>query len=148
MTPCPDRSSAKAILESYRDVLRDLTELAETERHLLESGQHPLPAPLVDRKETLVQDYALLTNAIRQWAADLMAAGLLNPEEIDARVRRLVALTKDNQRRLNAFKVRTAERVERVMQRLALSDTAPGCQTPAAVAPSVNGAVPRPPLRP
>ena len=146
MTPCPDRSSAQAIVASYRAVLRDLTELAETERQMLEGGEHPLPIDLVDRKETLVQDYALLTNAIRHWAADLLAAGLLDPDAIETQVRRLVALTKDNQRRLNAFKVRTAQRVERVMQRLGQPETGFGTSSP--VAPAVNGTALRPTLRP
>ena len=122
MTPDPDRSASDTMLERYLAVLGELTALAEREGALLERGQRLLPPYLVRRKEDLVRDYAALTTAVRERARDLWATGQLDPAELDARIRRLVVLMKENQRRLNAFKAKTAERVDAVMRALSVEE--------------------------
>ena len=141
MTPAPDHSPSDAVFERYLAVLGDLTALAEREGAVLERGQRLLPPHLLRRKEDLVQEYAVLTAAVRERARDLWASGLLDPAELDARIRRLVALMKENQRRLNAFKARTAERVDAVMRALAVQEPCTNTEFPAA---GTTGGDPKP----
>ena len=119
MTLLPDTTSPQALVTQYYAVLGELTALAERERTHLELGQGALPETLVCRKESLVEHYALLTVTVRERAGALQAEGLLDVAALEQRIRHLVALLKDNQRHLNALKVRTAERVEMVMNALA-----------------------------
>ena len=145
MKPDPNWSSSRTVLERYLTVLDALTALAETEGTLLETGRRQLPLHLVRRKETLVEDYAALTADVRRRARSLQSAGLLDPAELDARIRRLVALMKENQRRLNARKVQTAERVDAVMRSLARQESDDGDRVTSAVVPFEKPAQ-RPPL--
>jgi hypothetical protein len=74
---------------------------------------------MIRRKESLSQDYALLTGELKRRARRLHDAGLLATDRLETRIRALVALMKENQRRLNARKVVTAHRVDMVMKALA-----------------------------
>ena len=119
MTLLPDHTSPEELVTQYHAVLHELTNLAERERTHLERGYGALPPSLVCRKESLVEHYALLTVAVRERAGRLRADGLLDVSALEQRIRYLVALLEDNQCHLNALKVRTAERVEMVMNALA-----------------------------
>ena len=122
MTAVPDHASARTIHASYLRVLDQLTVLARIEATLLDHDRQPLPPALVQRKEALVQDYALLSAAVKRIAPVLLAAGVLDPEGLEARIRRLVGVMKENQRRLDARTLRTGLRVEAVMRALARRD--------------------------
>ena len=146
MTTPKDRPAAEELLGRYLAVLGELTDLAETEGTLLAHGRNPLPLPLVQRKERMVSAYAVLTAAVKERAQDLAAAQLLDPVDLEARIRRLVVLTKENQRRLNAGKERSVRRVEAVMD--ALGDRIRGADetgppAPRAAAQPPRGAQPR-----
>ena len=118
MTAPPNPPAARALLGRYLAVLGELTDLAETEGTLLAHGRYPLPLSLVQRKERLVSAYAVLTAAVKESAQELATAGLLDPADLETRIRRLVVLTKENQRRLNAGTERSIRRVEAVMDAL------------------------------
>lgn len=135
MTPDPNKPSSRAVLERYLAVLGALTALAENEGALLEAGQRQLPLHLVRRKESLVGDYVALTAEVRRRASTLRTTGLLDPAELEARIRRLVSLMKENQRYLNAKKVQTAERVEAVMRTLRRQEPYDGTGPRASVVP-------------
>ena len=115
MTPAIETKDAQELVGSYLTVLGELTDLAETEGTLLGHGSHPLPLSLVQRKERLVSAYAALTAAVKARAGELSAVGLLDTADLEIRIRRLVFLTKENQRRLNAGKERSVRRVDAVM---------------------------------
>jgi hypothetical protein len=107
------------LMERYDAVLTELTALARTESVLLNQSDMPLPLGMIRRKESLSQDYALLTGELKRRARRLHDAGLLATDLLETRIRALVALMKENQRRLNARKVVTAHRVDMVMKALA-----------------------------
>jgi len=106
-------------LENFNVVLRELTSLIAKENEFLNAGNDAPPKPLIMQKEELSSHYATLTSRLRKSAPALHAAGKLNPEEMEHRVRSLVAITKENQALLNARKIATATRVDAVMKALA-----------------------------
>ncbi len=141
MTPM-DLSAAQAVLTRYLEVLAALTRLSEEESRLLDRPDAPLPQGLVERKDALVQDYAMLTGAMKARAHALYAAGLLDLDDVERRVRHLVTLMKDNQRKLTIRKAITAQRVDMVMRALAEREQAAAAGP---VAPLIHSA-PTPPI--
>ena len=141
MTAPTDRPAAQVLLQRYLAVLGELTDLAETEGTLLAHGRTPLPLSLVQRKERMVSAYAVFTAAVKERAQELAATRLLDPVDLETRIRRLVVLTKENQRRLNAGKERSVRRVEAVMG--ALGDPTQGADEAGSPALCTAGRPPR-----
>ncbi|MCF8480709.1 MAG: hypothetical protein K9H25_09775 [Rhodospirillum sp.] len=109
----------RILMEQYSEILEALTALSREEGALLSQSDLPLPLRLIHRKEALTLDYALMTTEVRNRALALRDSGLLDPQDLEPRIRTLVAQLKENQRHLNARKVVTAHRVEMVMKALA-----------------------------
>jgi flagellar biosynthesis/type III secretory pathway chaperone len=109
----------KKTLADFCAVLHELTALVDEENAILAIPTETLPQAMVERKETLGNRYAALTQSLRRRAAARHAAGDLDPEVLEGDIRGLVRRLKENQARLNARKAATALRVEAVMQALA-----------------------------
>jgi flagellar biosynthesis/type III secretory pathway chaperone len=106
-------------LADFCAVLHDLTALVDEENAILAIPTETLPQRLIERKESLGNRYAALTQSLRRRAAAMHAAGNLDPEALETDIRGLVRKLKENQTLLNARKAATALRVEAVMKALA-----------------------------
>ena len=116
MNPVANPAPLQALYDRYVSVLDRLTALAESDARLLAEGARTLP--LTAERETLVRDYATLSVAVTQHIWSLQAAGLLTSDDLEARIRHLSSVTKDNQRRLARQARQTARRVDSVMHAL------------------------------
>ena len=114
MTAVRSLGATRALYGNYLRVLDELTLVAELEGQAVPRSPGSLPS--VRRQERLAQDYALLTAAVRPHLPALSRSGVLDADQLERRVRHLSAVMKENQRRLNANRLRTAQRADAVMR--------------------------------
>ena len=121
--PSPDLGDvvepSAVLYRRYIAVMDVLMRLAEIEGFLLDRGENTIT--VVAQREPLSREYAALSATMQEHAAAYRAAGLLDPDEVEQRIRDLTALTKENQRRYADRTAANKRRVDAIMR--VLSDT-------------------------
>lgn len=108
--------SDKALLEGLDTVVDELASVIAEENAILSQPGRPSVESVARRKMALIGRYQALVAEFRARAARLHREGAFDAEGLAKRIRHLLSMLRDNQRRLSSRKRVAMDRIQAVME--------------------------------